>query len=114
MEKLSPKESVEGANAVLRVSVRAPKGFSEGKPEAAKPRGRSPEVLQLRVCPFAAAQWREGEGGEEAEEGGAEGEGAGQAPTGLDQAHRNKSKQDTSKMRPNILAEPKSIFFSLP
>ena len=42
MEKLSPKESVEGADTVLRGSVRATKGFSEGKPEAAKPRGRSP------------------------------------------------------------------------
>ena len=42
VEKLSPKESVEGADTVLRGSVRAPKGFSEGKPEAAKPRGRSP------------------------------------------------------------------------
>ena len=39
MEKLSPKESVEGADTVLRGSVRAPQGFSEGKPEAAKPRG---------------------------------------------------------------------------
>ena len=40
VEKLSPKESVEGAHTVLRGSVRAPEGFSEGKPEAAKPRGR--------------------------------------------------------------------------
>ena len=32
VEKLSPKESVKGANTVLRGSVRAPKGFSEGKP----------------------------------------------------------------------------------
>ena len=51
VEKLSPKECVEGADTVLRGSVRAPKGFSEGKAEAAKPRGRSPEVLQPRVCP---------------------------------------------------------------
>ena len=43
MEKLSPKESVEGADTVLRGSVRATEGFSEGKPEAAKPRGRSPQ-----------------------------------------------------------------------
>jgi len=42
VEKLSPKESVEGADTVLRGSVRALKGFSEGKPKAAKPRGRSP------------------------------------------------------------------------
>ena len=39
VEKLSPKESVKGANTVLRGSVRAPEGFSEGKPKAAKPRG---------------------------------------------------------------------------
>ena len=43
VEKLSPKESVKGADTVLRGSVRAPEGFSEGKPEAAKPRGRSPQ-----------------------------------------------------------------------
>ena len=43
VEKLSPKESVEGADTVLRGSVRAPEGFSEGKPEAAKSRGRSPQ-----------------------------------------------------------------------
>ena len=42
VEKLSPKESVEGADTVLRGSVRAPEGFSEGKPKAAKLRGRSP------------------------------------------------------------------------
>ena len=39
VEKLSPKESVEGADTVLRGSVRAPEGFSEDKPEAAKARG---------------------------------------------------------------------------
>ena len=33
-EKLSPKESVEGAHTVLRGSLRGPEGFSEGKPEA--------------------------------------------------------------------------------
>ena len=43
MEKLSPKESVEGANTVLRGSVRAPKGFFKDKPEAAKLRWRSPQ-----------------------------------------------------------------------
>ena len=42
VEKLSPKASVEGKDTVLRGSVRAPKGFSEGKPEAAKPRGLRP------------------------------------------------------------------------
>ena len=42
VEKLSLKESVEGGNTALMGSVRAPEGFSEGKPEAAKPRGRSP------------------------------------------------------------------------
>ena len=49
MEKLSPKESVEGADTVLRGSVRAPKGFSEGKAEAAKPRGRSPQGIAAKV-----------------------------------------------------------------
>ena len=33
MEKLSPEESVEDADTVLRGSVRAPKGFFEGLPE---------------------------------------------------------------------------------
>ena len=36
VEKLSPKASCEGADTVLKGSVRAPEGFSEGKPEAAK------------------------------------------------------------------------------
>ena len=36
MEKLSPKESVKGADTVLRGNVRDSKGFSEGKPNAAK------------------------------------------------------------------------------
>ena len=39
VEKLSPKESVEGSDTVLRGSVRAPEEFSKGKPEAAKQRG---------------------------------------------------------------------------
>ena len=51
MEKLSPKESVEGANTVLRGSVRAPVGFSQGKPQAAKPRGRSPPRFCSRGFP---------------------------------------------------------------
>ena len=51
MEKRSPKESVEGANTVLRGSVRVPKGFSEGKPKAAKPRGRSPQGFAAEVSP---------------------------------------------------------------
>ena len=37
VKKLSPKESVEGADTVLRGSVRAPKEFSEGKPKGAQP-----------------------------------------------------------------------------
>ena len=37
VEKLYPKESVEGAHTVLGGSVRAPEGFSEGKLKAAKP-----------------------------------------------------------------------------
>ena len=44
VEKLSPKESVEGANTVLRGSVRATEGFSKGKPEAVKPRGPRREI----------------------------------------------------------------------
>ena len=51
MEKLSPKESVEGADTVLRGSVRALEGFSEGKPEAAKPRGRSPPGFAALTLP---------------------------------------------------------------
>ena len=47
-KKLSPKESVKVAITVLRGSVRAPEGFSEGKPEATKPRGAAPKVLQTR------------------------------------------------------------------
>ena len=39
VEKRPPKESLEGAHTVLRGSVRAPEGFSEGKPKAAKTRG---------------------------------------------------------------------------
>ena len=39
VEKLSSKGSVEGVNTVLRGSARAPEGFSEGEPEAAKQRG---------------------------------------------------------------------------
>ena len=41
VEKLSPKESVEGAYTVRSGCVRAPEGFSDGKPKAAKRRGRS-------------------------------------------------------------------------
>ena len=51
VEKLSPKESVQGADTVLRGSVRAPEGFSEGKPEAAKPRGRSPRGFAAEGLP---------------------------------------------------------------
>ena len=56
MEKLSPKESVEGARTVLRGSVRAPEGFSEGRPKAAKPRGQSSQGFAaegLGVHPFS-------------------------------------------------------------
>ena len=35
---------------MLRGSVRAHEGFSEGKPKAAKPRGAAPKVLKPRVC----------------------------------------------------------------
>ena len=51
MEKLSPKESVEGTNTVLRGSVRAPKGFSEGKPKTSKQRGRSPRCFEAEGLP---------------------------------------------------------------
>ena len=51
VEKLSPKENVEGAHTVLRGSVRAPKGCSEGKPKAAKPRGRSPQGFAVKGLP---------------------------------------------------------------
>ena len=50
-EKLSPKESVEGATTVLRGSLRAPKGFLEDKPEAVKLRGRSPQGLAAKGLP---------------------------------------------------------------
>ena len=49
--KLSPKEIVKGAHTVLRGSVRAPEGFSQGKPEAAKPRGRSPQGFAAKGLP---------------------------------------------------------------
>ena len=49
VEKLSHKENLKGAYTVLRVSLRAPEGFSEGKPEAAKPRGRSPQGIVAKV-----------------------------------------------------------------
>ena len=51
MEKLSPKESVEGAHTVLRGSVRAPKRFSEGKPKVAKLRGRCPQGFAAEGLP---------------------------------------------------------------
>ena len=53
VEKLSPKESAEGADTVLRGSVKAPKEFSEGKPEAAKTRGRSPRGFAAEGLPEA-------------------------------------------------------------
>ena len=51
MEKLSPKESVKGADTVLRGSVKAPKGFSESQPKAAKPRGRSAQGFTAESLP---------------------------------------------------------------
>ena len=51
MEELSPKKSVEGTDTVLRGSVRAPKGFSEGKPEASKPRECSPRGFEAEGLP---------------------------------------------------------------
>ena len=55
VEKLSPKNSVEGADTLLRGSVRAPEGFSEGKPEAPKLRGRSPRGTLLKRQFFHSA-----------------------------------------------------------
>ena len=51
MEKLSPKERVEGSHTVLKGSVRAPEGFYKGKPKAENRGGAAPEVLHPRVCP---------------------------------------------------------------
>ena len=51
VEKLSPTESVEGADTVLRGSVRVPKIFSEGNPEASRPRGRSPQGFAAEGFP---------------------------------------------------------------
>ena len=51
VEKLSPKESVKGADTVLSGSVRTLKMFSEGKPKAAKPRGRSPQSFSAEGLP---------------------------------------------------------------
>ena len=51
VEKLFPKESGEGPDTVLRGSVSAPKGFSKGKPEASKPRGRSPRGFEAEGLP---------------------------------------------------------------
>ena len=48
VEKLSPKESVKGADNVLRGSVRAPMGFSKGKPEAPKLRWCSPQCFAAK------------------------------------------------------------------
>ena len=48
VEKLSPKESVEGTDTVLRGSV---KRFSKGKPEDAEPRGRSPQGFPAEGLP---------------------------------------------------------------
>ena len=39
VEKLGPQDSPLGAYTFLWGSVRAPEGFSSGKPSAAKPRG---------------------------------------------------------------------------
>ena len=51
VETLSPKESVEGANTVLRAIVRTLEGFSEDKPEASKPRGHSPLGFEAILVP---------------------------------------------------------------
>ena len=53
MEKLSPKESVKGADTVLRGNERRglPRDFPKGKPEAAKPRGMSPLAFAALSLP---------------------------------------------------------------
>ena len=51
VQKMSPKESVDGADTVLRGIVRAFKGFSQGKPKAAKTRGRSPRGFAAKGLP---------------------------------------------------------------
>ena len=51
MEKLYRRESVKGGDTVLKGSVRASNGFSEGKPEAAKQRGRSPRGFEADGLP---------------------------------------------------------------
>ena len=48
---MSLMESVEGGHTVLRDSVKAPEGFSEGKPRAAKPMGRSPKFFAAKSLP---------------------------------------------------------------
>ena len=47
------------------------------------------------------------------EKGEGEGDGGSQEPTGLEQSHKNKSKQDFSYMRPNILALAKVEYSDL-
>ena len=54
VEKLYSKESVEGGDTALRGSVKTPKGFSEGKPEAAKPRGPSSQGFAAVGLPAAS------------------------------------------------------------
>ena len=46
-----PSGECLGADTVLKGSVRAPEGFSEGKPEASKPRGRSPQGFAAEGLP---------------------------------------------------------------
>ena len=53
VEKLYSKESIEGGDTALRGSVKAPKGFSEGKPSAGKPRGPSPRGFAAEGFPAA-------------------------------------------------------------
>ena len=50
MKKVSPKESVEGDDIVLRGSVRAPEGFSEGKPKAAAAARSFNSLIELKRC----------------------------------------------------------------
>ena len=49
--KTVPLRRVSRAMTLLRGSVRAPEGFSEGKPEAAKPRGHIPQGFAAEGLP---------------------------------------------------------------
>ena len=51
VEKLSPKESVEGADTVQRGSVRASRDFLKANKRLQNRGGTAPKVLQQSACP---------------------------------------------------------------